>query len=289
MIKKQLHLEVFVAPTKNVNRKPFPTAPEGPLAWPPTTATLIYGERDAVLVDALLTIGETEQLTKWIESKGKNLTTIYITHGHADHLFGAPIILKRFPNARLVAVRDVVEFLRPHITSADIAQSYIPMFGNQIYQPQILPEALDLDTFLLEEHELRAIQVGQSDAEISTFLYVPSLNAAIVGDIAYNDVHVLTAATDDEKREAWIANIKKVAGMNPKIVVAGHKRPEARDTPNVLNETIQYLRDYSRHFAESKTPEELMETMFKDHPTRLNPTTVWRSVSTNFIQKNTRR
>jgi glyoxylase-like metal-dependent hydrolase (beta-lactamase superfamily II) len=282
---KHLHLEVFVAPTKDVDRRPFPTAPEGPLTWSPTTATLIFGEREAVLVDALMTIDETERLCDWIESKGRVLTTIYITHGHADHLFGAPIILKRFPHARLVALREVVDAIRPMIDPVAIARSSIPMFGDQIYQPQILPEILDSGTIYLEGHKLRAIYIGQSDTEISTVLHVPTLNAVVVGDIAYNDVHVLTASTDDNKRAAWIESIKKIAEMNPSIVVAGHKRPDALDMPNILEETIQYLQDYSRHFAESNTPEELMAAMLRDHPKRMNPTTLWRSVTSNFGQK----
>jgi glyoxylase-like metal-dependent hydrolase (beta-lactamase superfamily II) len=40
-----------------------------------------------------------EQIVKWIEATGKNLTTIYITHGHSDHFFGLNPILSVFPEA----------------------------------------------------------------------------------------------------------------------------------------------------------------------------------------------
>ena len=48
-------------------------------------STLIYGERDAVLVDAFMTVEQAKALANWIASKNRNLTTIYITHGHGDH------------------------------------------------------------------------------------------------------------------------------------------------------------------------------------------------------------
>jgi glyoxylase-like metal-dependent hydrolase (beta-lactamase superfamily II) len=35
----------------------------------------------------------------------KNLTTIYITHGHGDHFFGLNTILDAFPDARAVTRR----------------------------------------------------------------------------------------------------------------------------------------------------------------------------------------
>jgi glyoxylase-like metal-dependent hydrolase (beta-lactamase superfamily II) len=47
----------------------------------------ISGEQDAVLFDTFLTNEQTRTLADWVSAAGKNLTTIYITHGHADHFF----------------------------------------------------------------------------------------------------------------------------------------------------------------------------------------------------------
>ncbi len=56
--------------------------------WPPISSTLIYGLRDAVLVDSFITLEQARAQADWIAAKGKNLTTIYATHGHGDHFFG---------------------------------------------------------------------------------------------------------------------------------------------------------------------------------------------------------
>jgi glyoxylase-like metal-dependent hydrolase (beta-lactamase superfamily II) len=53
----------------------------------PTSATLISGKQDAVLVDTRLPIEQTHLLGAWVEAPGKNLTTIYLTHGHGNHFF----------------------------------------------------------------------------------------------------------------------------------------------------------------------------------------------------------
>ena len=42
--------------------------------------------KTSVLIDAALTTEDAEQIVRWIEAIGKNLTTIYITHGHGDHI-----------------------------------------------------------------------------------------------------------------------------------------------------------------------------------------------------------
>jgi hypothetical protein len=41
-------------------------------------STLIYGKRDAVLVDAFMTIRQADALADWVAASGKDLTTIYI-------------------------------------------------------------------------------------------------------------------------------------------------------------------------------------------------------------------
>src|SRR6266853_4713539 len=80
--------------------------------WSPISATLISGQRDAVLVDALMTVEQAHALVEWVEAHGKHLTTIYLTHGHGDHFFGIGLLKQRFPDAQAVARPDIVEAMR---------------------------------------------------------------------------------------------------------------------------------------------------------------------------------
>ena len=96
----QLRYLVFTAKRPGLT----PDIPAGyeSLAWVANSATLIYGARDAVLVDTFLTIDQSVQLAAEVAASGKNLTYIYITHGHGDHFFGLNPILSAFPKARAV-------------------------------------------------------------------------------------------------------------------------------------------------------------------------------------------
>lgn len=64
-----------------------------------------------MLVDPLMTIAESRDLANWVTATGKNVTTIFVTHAHGDHFFGAPAILERFPRAKLVATPGVPKFM----------------------------------------------------------------------------------------------------------------------------------------------------------------------------------
>src|ERR1700692_2316603 len=110
--------------------------------WVPTSATLISGQRDAVLVDTFLTVEQAHTLVVWVAASGKNLTTIYVTHGHGDHFFGIGTLLDRFPNARAVATPDVVKLMRQQASPDVLANFWNPLFPGQIPEHLVLPEEL---------------------------------------------------------------------------------------------------------------------------------------------------
>jgi glyoxylase-like metal-dependent hydrolase (beta-lactamase superfamily II) len=109
-----LQLDVFVAAYKPITGLIAPMG-EGEATWPATSVSLISGERDAVLIDALITEEEAGRVVDWIRATGKNLTTIYITHGHGDHFFGLNTILAAFPDARAVTAAAVVPEARRQV------------------------------------------------------------------------------------------------------------------------------------------------------------------------------
>src|ERR1700758_5837973 len=101
------------------------------LAYVTNTVTLIYGERDAVLVDTFLSEQHSRELVDWVVTSGKNLTTIYVTHAHGDHFFGLKLLLDRFPNAKAIATASVVNAIRDQIKPAYIKSFWEPRFPGQ--------------------------------------------------------------------------------------------------------------------------------------------------------------
>jgi hypothetical protein len=61
-------------------------------------------------------------------------------------------------------------------------------------------------------------------------------------------------------------------------VIAGHKRPGNEESPRIIEETRQYIRDFDRATETTSTARELYDHMSKLHPNRMNPTALWASV-----------
>jgi glyoxylase-like metal-dependent hydrolase (beta-lactamase superfamily II) len=265
-----LNWEVFVTPGIPIVT---PDRPPGirETYFQAMASTLIYGIRDAVLVDAFMTAEQAHALADWVASKGKNLTTIYITHGHGDHWFGVGTLLERFPNARVVATPNTVKVMRQNASPEALDGAWKPGFPGQIPDKLVIAEQLEGSVIDLEGHELVAVELGHTDTDHTTCLNVPSIGLVVAGDAAYNDVHLYLAESNAQKRQEWIAALDKIQSLNPRAVVASHKRPENDDNPRIVEETRQYIRDFD-HLAETtKTAQELYDKMLELYPNRVNP------------------
>ena len=189
--------------------------------------------------------------------KRKNLTTIYITHGHGDHWFGIGALLERFPNARAVATPDVVRVMRQHASPELLERFWKAGFPGQIPDRLVIAEELKGNIIDLEGHDLVAVELGHTDTDHTTCLNVPSVGLVVAGDAAYNDVHLYLVESNANIRREWISALDKIESLNPRAVIAAHKRPGNDDDPRIIEETRQYIRDFERITEMTTTAQEL--------------------------------
>jgi glyoxylase-like metal-dependent hydrolase (beta-lactamase superfamily II) len=274
-----LHLQVFASPYHKIEGS-------GDRTFSPVTSTLIYGDTDAVLVDAQFLREDVDALANMIAATGRKLTTIYITHGHADHYFGIDRLMDRFPGSRSIATKAVVDYLRAH-SAAEFAQ-FSAMFGDELILPTTLPQPLEEPFITLEGERLCIIEVGQGDIPCSTILYVPLLGAVIAGDVAYNGIHQMLGLSGPKEWEKWIESVDKIEALNPIIVVAGHKRPGTTDDAiPVLDNTRSYIRDFANAAAASSSTRDIVSAMQTKYPEHGNLATLLYSAAAVMKRRST--
>jgi glyoxylase-like metal-dependent hydrolase (beta-lactamase superfamily II) len=267
--------DVFVTKRQGLTRDLPPGKEQW--TWVPTSATLIYGQRDAVLVDAFLTVEQAHALVEWVAASGKNLTTIYITHGHGDHFFGVGTLLERFPRARAVATPGVVAVMRQQAAPEFVTTFWNARYPGQIPGRLVIADELEGHVIDLEGHDLVATDLGHTDTDHTTCLHVPSVGLVVAGDAAYNDVHLYLVESNAQGRREWISALDTIEALHPRAVIAGHKKPENDDSPRIIEETRRYIRDFDRLAESTTTARELYDTMLALYPERANPGALWGS------------
>jgi glyoxylase-like metal-dependent hydrolase (beta-lactamase superfamily II) len=248
--------------------------------WSPTSAILITGEQDAVLVDPLFTRSQAEALRDWVTASGKNLTAVYITHGHPDHWLGLGTILEAFPSARAFAVPSVIAQMRVNSTPEVLAGRWLSLFTEPLAATAAtaaIADPVPPGGLHLEGHELVPIELGHTDSDDTTCLHVPAIGLIVAGDAAYNNVHLYLADSGSDGRRSWLRALDTIEQLHPRAVVAGHKDPSAGDGPEIIAETRGYIRDFEAGIAVTSTAVELYRYMCERYPRRINPGALWGS------------
>jgi glyoxylase-like metal-dependent hydrolase (beta-lactamase superfamily II) len=272
-----LRAEVFIGPFLPFER--------GKGTFAATTSTLVYGSSEALLIDAQHIRTDVAALGDLIERTGRRLTTIYVTHGHADHWYGAGKLVARFPGARLVATPPVVEYIHQ---AADVeAQQWAAMFGDRVVKPTAVPKALNGLTLELEGHELRIVEVGQGDIRPSTVVHIPAIDTVVAGDVVYNQIHAMLGLSGPRGWERWIQSVDALEKLSPQMIVCGHKKRESsdREVDRMLDETRTYISDFAEGAQSLDSAEELIGLMKSRYPDFGNNWTLHFSANSWFSQK----
>jgi len=227
-------------------------------------STLVTGDKQAILIDAQFDLADAHRLIATILESKKQLTTVYITHAHPDHYFGLAAIHDAFPNAKLVALPAVVAEIKK--TWQGKLKQWGPLYGDLLPAKPVLPVALAGTTLTLEGQTLELHGGVQGDAADNSFVWIPSIQTVVAGDLIYRGVHVWTAETNVASRAAWRKALDQLAALKPTTVIAGHKDPKLKDDAASIDATRAYLDAFDAAVASSKTSAEVQGKVKAKYP-----------------------
>jgi glyoxylase-like metal-dependent hydrolase (beta-lactamase superfamily II) len=251
-----------------------------PKLFSPMASTLIYGSKDAVLTDPGMTADQARVLGDWVASKGRNLTDIFITHGHGDHWFAAGLLAERF-GSRIVASAGTIEQMQLNAAAR-------PLLWDKVYTgiPPTPVTAVTVpdNRFTLEGHELVIVEVGDTDSADTTVLHIPELELVVAGDTIYNGVHMYLAQSATVGGFGpWRQAIDQVEALRPRHIVAGHQNKQLDDDADrTIAETRQYLDDAEELLRTEKTAVDFFNAAIERYPNHLGRTVLWAGVQTLY-------
>jgi len=224
-------------------------------------STLVYGDRDAILVDTQFVRSEAYRVAAMILESKRNLTTVYITHGHPDHYFGIAVLKQAFPNARFVALPATIAAIRNGWEGR--LKNWTPEFGfNLPAGGPILPDELQGNAINLEGESLQVIGGVTGDGPNNSYVWIPSLRAVIAGDIVFSGSYF----TPPKMPQDWLKTLDQIAALKPLTVIPGHQSPNARHDASLIALMKTYIKDYNEDLESSKTAAEFRSKLTKKYP-----------------------
>ncbi len=225
---------------------------------------LVYGETEAMVVDTGFTKADALRIAAKVLDSGKILKTIFISQADPDYYFGAEVLHDLFPEAQVLstpAVRDTIE-----ARLKDKLAYWAPKMGLNAPVNPLLPTAYTGKILAVDDH---TIEIRGTDGEYKDrpYLWIPA-NKAILGNVAvYGNVHLWMAdAQTDVDRKAWAEQIKKMLALKPDVVIPGHMTPGTKMDATAITFSQDYLADFAKAKADSKTSDQLIGIMNKKYP-----------------------
>jgi len=230
----------------------------------PVTSVLVSGKKEAILVDAQFGKSQAEQLVEKIRASGKQLTTIYISHGDPDYYFGLDTITQAFPKAKVVASQPTVEHIKATVDGK--LAFWGPKMGADVPAKTIVPSVLKGHSLTLEGQKLDIIGLDGKQPD-RTFVWIPSIKAVVGGVVVAENIHVWMADTQTaQSHKDWLTTLDTIAALKPLTVVPGHYLGESARSLAPVHFTADYIKAFDEETAKAKDSVELIAAMKKRYP-----------------------
>jgi glyoxylase-like metal-dependent hydrolase (beta-lactamase superfamily II) len=189
-------------------------------------AFIVEGQREAVVVDGMLTVTDARKVRDALDTIGKPLAGVVITHPHPDHYAGTARILGD-AEVPIIATPEVDAVIRRDDATKEAIVG--PMMGDEWPATRAFPNQLVAggDTVPLGgvTFSVRSLGAGESFADT---MWEMDEETVFAGDVAYNGAHAYLA---DGQWESWIRVLDRLERELPDDVTlhVGHGPPGGKE------------------------------------------------------------
>jgi glyoxylase-like metal-dependent hydrolase (beta-lactamase superfamily II) len=181
---------------------------------------LVFTATGLVVIDTQFTVSDADKLAEEVAKTGRPLKAIVVTHPHPDHFNGVCRLLKvaRVP---VYATGATIEGIR---ASADAKRAqWKPMYGADYPDINCEPDSVVSSgaTVRIDGTMFRFLDFGPGEASDESIIIVPSMKAAFVGDLIYQEMHPWLA---EGRSEPWLKQLDRLEESVPRdfAIYPGH-------------------------------------------------------------------
>jgi metal-dependent hydrolase (beta-lactamase superfamily II) len=223
---------------------------------------MIEGPTDVVIFDGQLLLPYADEVASYVQTLGKPVERIILSHAHTDHWSGLQVLTERFAGVRVFALDGIADQLRARGQAR--LDSFRPIYGDRIATKVTVP------TEIIAEgvqriggitYDFKRFVDAESDLQLAALL--PEQKVLMAFDLVYSsNEHAFTGVDHFDHWMIILEQLKALQGYE--TITIGHDMPVHR---SAIDSTITYIKrakEIHAASADAKTYRESLKAAFPD-------------------------
>lgn len=218
---------------------------------------IIEGPNELVVVDGQFVVPYALQFRGYVDSLGKPINRVYLSHAHIDHYFG---LGAAFDDVDVYALPETIAFLEQ--SGEEIRKARAEVYGGFVPDKLVIPgHTVSAGTEVIDGVTYEHVVYNDAETDFQLAIKLPELGVFITQDIIYSGAHIyLTEGLDN-----WITILQEIGESEYEVFLPGHGMPADK---NEIKNNINYLQTAQRALAEASDAEAFKATMLGAFPDR---------------------
>jgi metal-dependent hydrolase (beta-lactamase superfamily II) len=223
---------------------------------------MIEGPTAVVIFDGQLLLPYANEVASYVQTLGKPVERIILSHAHTDHWSGLQILTERFPDARVFALDGIADQLRARGQAR--LDSFRPIYGDRIATKVTVPTEIIAEGVQRIDgitYDFKRFVDAESDLQLAALL--PEQKVLMAFDLVFSpNEHVFTGVDHFDHWMIILEQLKALPGYE--TITIGHDTPVQRSAIDSTMTYVKRAKDIHAASADAKTYSESLKAAFPD-------------------------
>jgi glyoxylase-like metal-dependent hydrolase (beta-lactamase superfamily II) len=223
---------------------------------------MIEGPNAVVIFDGQLLLPYADEVASYVQTLGKPVDRIILSHAHTDHWGGLQVLTERFPDARVFALDGVAEQVRAKGPARldGLRRTYGDRAATKVTVPtETITEGLQRIDGVT--YEFKRFVDAESDLQLAALL--PEQKVLMAFDLVFSpNEHAFTGANHFDHWMIVLESLKALQGYDR--IIIGHDTPVDRSAIDSTMTYVKRAKEIHAASADAKTYSESMKAAFAD-------------------------
>jgi glyoxylase-like metal-dependent hydrolase (beta-lactamase superfamily II) len=221
---------------------------------------MIEGPNAVVIFDSQLLLPYAGEVASYVQTLGKPVDRIILSHAHTDHWGGLQVLTERFPETRVFALGGIADQIRAGGPARldGLRRTYGDKAASKVTVPtETITEGLQRIDGVT--YDFRRVVDAESDLQLAALL--PEQKVILAFDLVFSpNQHVFTGGNHFDHWLIVLESLKALQGYD--IIIIGHDTPVDRSAIDSTMTYIKRAKEIHAASADAKTYSENLKAAF---------------------------